>query len=61
MLVIEGRPSLHIPFDVVFDAQEYDDIITFGAEIIATTILGDTDRDALLRMRTLSCDHGQGG
>lgn len=42
LLVIEGRPRLHIPFDRLFDAQEYDETITFGAEIIDDTILDDT-------------------
>ena len=41
VLVIEGRSRLHIPFDVLFDAQEYEETITFGAEIIETSLLDD--------------------
>ena len=42
MLVIEGQPAFHVPDDVLFDAQEYDDAITFGATILVALILGDT-------------------
>lgn len=41
LLVIEGNPSLYIPFDVLFDAQEYDETITFGAKILGVSIIDD--------------------
>lgn len=40
-LVIEGRPTLYVPDDVLFDAQEYDETITFGAEILAVSVVDD--------------------
>jgi len=50
LLVIEGQPLIHIPFDVLFDAQEYDETITFGAKILASSIIDDTG-SALLDVR----------
>jgi hypothetical protein len=39
-LVIEGHPKLHVPDDAMFDAEEYDDTITFGAKIVSYRYLG---------------------
>jgi hypothetical protein len=34
-LVMAGHPKLHVPDDALFDAEEYDDAVTFGAHIVA--------------------------
>ncbi len=34
-LVIPGLPKLHVPDDGEFDAGEYDDTVTFGAQIVS--------------------------
>jgi hypothetical protein len=39
-LVIEGHPKFHVPDDAMFDAEEYDDTITFGAKIVSYRYLG---------------------
>ena len=41
ILVIEGHPPLYIPFDDLFDAQDYDETITFGAKILAVSVIDD--------------------
>jgi hypothetical protein len=35
LLVIEGSPKLCVPRGRVFDAEEYDENVTFGGEIIS--------------------------
>ncbi|MDE3065935.1 MAG: hypothetical protein KGJ60_00140 [Verrucomicrobiota bacterium] len=41
MLVIEGNPKLTFPDDGVFDAEDYDDTITFArGKIVSCRILG---------------------
>jgi hypothetical protein len=39
-LVIEGHPKLHVPDNAMFDAEQYDDTITFGAKVISCRNLG---------------------
>lgn len=34
-LVIPGLPKLHVPDEGEFDAEEYDDTISFGARIVS--------------------------
>ena len=34
-LVIAGHPELHVPDDGEFDAEEYDDTVTFGAQVVS--------------------------
>ena len=34
-LVISGHPKLHVPDAAPFDSEEYDDAITFGADIVS--------------------------
>jgi hypothetical protein len=38
-LVIEGHPRFHVPDDAMFDAEEYDDAVTFGAKIVSSRSL----------------------
>jgi hypothetical protein len=40
-LVIEGHHELYAPDNGVFDAQEYDEVITFGVEILYDGTLAD--------------------
>jgi len=35
LLVIEGSPKLCVPHGGIFDAEEYDETITFGGKIIS--------------------------
>ena len=39
LLVIEGVPKLTVPDDGIFDAQEYDEAITFSRKIISCSNL----------------------
>lgn len=34
-LAIEGHPKLHVPDDAMFDTEEYDDTVSFGAHIVS--------------------------
>ena len=34
-LVIPGHPKLHVPDDAEFDAEEYEDTISCGAQIVS--------------------------
>jgi hypothetical protein len=39
LLVVDAHSKCHIPEDAVFDAEEYDDCITFGAKILSENTL----------------------
>ena len=41
-LVIEGKPGLSIPNGGVFDAEEFDETITFAGRIISNCELGES-------------------
>lgn len=34
-MVIEGHPKIHVPDVAVFDAEEYGEVVTFGATIMS--------------------------
>lgn len=40
-LVLEGRPSISSPVNGTFDADEYDETITFAGLIVSKQMLGN--------------------
>lgn len=35
LLVIPGHPELHVPDEAEFDAEDYDETVSFGAHIVS--------------------------